>query len=309
VPAQNYLGGSKLAERTYKNFTPRFILNYQPTDDVMVYGSVSRGVNPALSNVNVLAASATVQAAALAAGGDLLINPEKVTNFELGVKGNLAGGKLRYSVATYYAQWRNQVNSLTIVVNDPASTTGRSFVNVTANSGSTDLKGLEADVTYKLNDLITIDAAAAFNDSSINSYKSTTVSQLTGVFDYSGKEMKQSSKYSANIGVVFGGELGGQKDASWYFRTDWAYKSGFWTDEANVAKTKGRNIFNLRGSVTKGQISFDVFVNNLLNDKNPISAADNFVFTPNFALTGIASAIQIGLPEKRTAGVQAKIRF
>lgn len=309
VPAANYVGGSLLAERTYKNFTPRFIVNYQATPDLMVYGSVSRGVNPALSNVTILAQSAVVQAAALAAGGALLINPEKVTNFEVGVKGYAIDGRLRYALSAYYAQWRDQVNSLTIVVDDPASATGKSFVNVTANSGSTDLKGIEADLTFKVNDLITLDAAGAINDSSIKDYKSTTVSQLTGLFDYSGKEMKQTSKYSANVGIVFSGEIASMKDASWYVRTDWSYKSGFWTNEANVAKTRGRNVFNIRGSITKGPLTVDVFVNNIFNDRNPVSAADNFTFTPSFALTGISSAIQLGLPELRTAGVQAKVKF
>jgi iron complex outermembrane receptor protein len=275
----------------------------------MVYGSISKGVNPALSNVTILAQSAVVQAAAAAAGGQLLINPEKVTNYEVGVKGKTPDGKLRYTLAAYYAQWRDQVNALTIVVDDPSQITGKSFVAVTSNAGATDLKGLEAELNYKVNDLITIDAAGSLNDTSIKAYKSTGVSQLTGLFNYSGKEMKLTSKYSANVGVTFAGDLSGVKDGSWYFRADWAYKSGYWTNEANVAKTRGRNVFNARASVTKGPLTVDVFVNNIFNDRNPISAADNFVFTPDFSRTGITSAVQLGLPELRSAGVQAKIRF
>jgi iron complex outermembrane receptor protein len=309
IPAQTYAPGSLLAKRTYKNFTPRFIASYQANSDLMFYGSISKGVNPALSNVTILAQSAVVQAAAAAAGGQLLINPEKVTNFEIGAKGKTPDGKLRYTLAAYFAQWRDQVNALTIVVDDPSQITGKSFVAVTSNAGATDLKGLEAELNYKLNDLITIDAAGSLNGTSIKAYKSTAVSQLTGVFNYSGKEMKLTSKYSANVGVTFAGDLNGVKEGSWYFRADWAYKSGYWTNEANVAKTKGRNVFNARASVTKGPLTVDVFVNNIFNDKNPISAADNFVFTPDFSRTGITSAIQLGLPELRSAGVQAKIRF
>jgi iron complex outermembrane receptor protein len=309
IPAGNYAGGSLLAERTYKNFAPRIIANYQANSDLMFYGSIAKGVNPALSNVTILAQSDAVQTAGKNAGGALLINPEKVTNYEVGMKGLALNGALRFTLAAYYAQWRDQVNALTIVVPDSTSSTGLSFIAVSANSGKADLYGIEGDMNWKVNKLITIDAAGAINDSKIKVFKATAVSQLTGVFDYSGKKLKQTSKYSANVGVTFGGEIDGLSDASWYLRGDWNYKSGFFTDEANVAKTKGRHVFNARASITQGALTFDVFVNNIFNDRNPISAADNFVFTPTFNRTAIGSAIQLGLPELRTAGVQAKIRF
>ncbi len=309
IPAGFYAGGSILAAQTYKNFAPRVIASYQATPDMLFYGSVSRGINPALNNVNILTQSALVQSAAGAAGGGLLINPEKVTNYEVGLKGKAMGGALRYSIAAYYAQWRNQVNSLTIVVADPTTITGFSFANVSANAGSTDLYGLEGDMSWKVNNLITLDAAGAINGSKIKFLKSTAISQLSGIFDFSGKQMKQTSKYSANIGVTFGGNIASMADTSWYLRTDWNYKSGFYTNESNVANTKARSVFNIRASVTKGSFTLEGFVNNIFNDVNPISAADNFVFTPTFGLTAINSAILIGLPEKRTAGVVGKLKF
>lgn len=309
VPAGTYAPGSLLAERTYKNFAPRAIINYQVNPDMMVYGSISKGVNAALNNVNILSSSSVVQAAAVASGGLLLLNPEKVTNFEVGIKGTALDGALRYTAAVYYAKWDDQVNSLTIAIPDAASTTGFSFFNVAANTGTAKLYGLESDVSWKVNDLITIDAAGAINASKIDTFKSTTVSKLTGVFDYSGNEMKQTSKYSANVGVTFGGDVAGTSDMSWFFRTDWNYKSGMWTNEANIARSKARHVFNARASITKGQVSIDVFVNNLFNDLNPATIADASLFTPSFAYTSVPASVQLGLPEKRTAGVQAKIKF
>jgi iron complex outermembrane receptor protein len=308
VPIGTYTPGQLLAERTYKNFAPRVIANYKISPDMMVYASISKGVNAALNNVNILSSSATVQTAASTSGGLLLLNPEKVTNYEAGIKGTAMDGALRYSTAVYFAQWNDQVNSLTIAIPDAASTTGFSFFNVSTNVGRAKLYGIESDVSWKVSPLVTIDAAGAINGSSIQSFASTTVSKLTGIFDYSGKQMKQTSKYSANVGVTFGGDLAGS-DASWFFRTDWNYKSGMFTDEANLTRSKARHVFNARASVTKGPVTVDLFVNNLFNDTNPQTVADASLFTTTFAFTTISNSVQLGLPEKRTGGVQVKVKF
>lgn len=309
VPVGNYVVGDILAQRTYKNFAPRVIVNYQATPDLMVYASFSKGINAALNNANILTASALAQQAAVDAGGLLLINPDKVTNYEIGAKGTLFDGALRYSSAIYFAKWKDQVNALTIAIPDTTSTTGFSFVNVSNNTGNVDMYGFETDLSYKLNDLITIDAAGAINGSKIDTFRSTTVSRLSGIFDYSGNEMKQTSKYSANIGITLGSDIAGMDDASWFFRTDWNYKSGMWTNEANTTKSRGRNVFNARASITKGSVQFDVFVNNIFNDTNPATVADASLFTTTFAFTAVPNSVQIGLAEKRTAGIQAKITF
>ncbi|KPF90757.1 TonB-dependent receptor [Novosphingobium sp. AAP83] len=309
VPVGTYAAGDLLAQRTYNNFAPRFIVNYDVNPDLMVYASYSKGVNAALNNANILGASAFVQQAAADADGRLLINPDTVTNYEVGAKGTLFNGALRYSSAIYFAKWKDQVNALTIAIPDPTATTGFSFVNVSNNTGNVDMYGIEADLAWKVNDLISIDAAGAINDSSIQSFRSTIVSRLTGVFDFRGNENKQTSKYSANVGVTFGGDLGGMDDASWFFRTDWNYKSGMWTNEANTTKTRGRNVFNARASITKGQVQLDVFVNNIFNDTNPATVADASLFTTTFAFTSVPNSVQLGLPERRVGGIQAKISF
>jgi iron complex outermembrane receptor protein len=309
VPAGTYTPGQLIAEQTSKNFAPRVIANYKFTPDLMAYASFSKGVNGALNNANILTASAVAQAAGLAAGGTLLLKPEKVTNYEVGLKGTALDRKLRFTLATYLANWTDQVNALTIAIPDTTATTGFSFANVSTNAGNVKLYGIEGDVAWKINSMISLDAAGAINASSINSFYSTTVSKLTGVFDFSGKEQRQTSKYSANVGINFAGDIGGTKDASWLVRADFNYKSGMYTNEANTTKSAARKVVNLRGSVTKGSVSVDLYVNNLFNDTNPATIADASLFTTNFAYTSIPNSVQIGLPEKRTAGVQVKVKF
>jgi iron complex outermembrane receptor protein len=309
IPAGTYAGNALLAQATYKNFTPRAIINWQIDPRTMVYASWSKGVNPAQFNTSILAQSASVQAAAVAAGGQLSIQPEKITNYELGAKGKALGGILRYTAAAYYAQWRNQINAVTIVAPDSTASTGYTFVNTSSNAGSVDLYGVELDTTWKLSDLVTVEAAGAINQTKIKQFQSTTLSQLTGVYDFSGKEMKYTSKYSSNVGVVLGGNLPALTDAKWFARLDWNFKSGMWSNEANIVKTPDLHKFNLRAGVTKGKVAVDVFVNNLFNNHTYTSVVDNYVLDPSFAHSAYFSALLVGLPELRTAGVQAKVKF
>ncbi|KQM19036.1 TonB-dependent receptor [Novosphingobium sp. Leaf2] len=308
IPAGTYAGGTLLASAKYKNFTPRAIVNWQINPDTMVYASWAKGVNPAQFNTNILSNTASVQQAAFDAGAQLAINPEKITNYELGLKGRI-GSKVRYSFAAYYAQWTNQINLVAIVAPDPSQTTGYSFVNSSANSGNVDLYGLEGEVTWRPTDFLTIDAAGAFTGSDIKDFESVTVSQLTGVFDYSGNEIKNVSKYSANVGVTVGTDIAGWDNGRWFVRGDWNFKSGVWTDEANIARTPDLHLFNARAGITHGNITLEAFVTNITNNKKPGSVSENYMFTPNFAYTARYSALVLGLPELRTAGVQAKITF
>jgi len=308
IPAGFYTGGTLLVGQTYKNFTPRVIANWQVSPDLMVYASWAKGVNPAQFNTNILSNTGPVQQAALDAGGRLAIDPEKVTNYEVGIKGRI-GSTFRYTAAAYYAQWRKLINAVLIVAPDASQTTGFSFVNTSANAGSVNLYGIEAEASWRPTEFLTIDAAAAFNDSDIQKFASTTVSALSGVYDFSGKEMKNTSKYSANVGVQVGTEIAGWDRGSWFLRGDWNFKSGQWSNEANLAKSPDVHFFNTRAGLTYGNISLEVFVNNVFNNKKPISISDNFLFTPNFAYTARSSALVLGLPELRTAGIQAKVKF
>ena len=254
-------------------------------------------------------ASSAIQNAAIAAGGQLAIRPEKITNYELGLKGKAMNGALRFTTALFYAQWRDQINAISIIVNDPTSATGTSFQNVASNTGNVDLYGIEGDASLRVNDMISLEGAAAINASDIKQFKSTTVSQLTGMYDFSGKEMKYTSKYSANLGVMFRGELSGVKDGKWFGRMDWNFKSGQWSNEANILRTPDRHIFNIRGGVSKGNVSVEAFVNNLFNNHTYTSIGDNYAIDNTLARFGFFSAAVVGLPELRTAGVQVKIKM
>jgi iron complex outermembrane receptor protein len=311
LAAGTYAANSLLGQKSFKNFAPRAIVNYQFSPALMVYASYALGVNPSTFNNGIITQAAFVQTQAQALGVPLFAKPEKVKNYEVGAKGKAFGGALRYSLAAYYAQWTDQVNALTFTATDPAAAPGTSPGLYTGynNTGAVDLYGVEGQATYKLSDLVTVDAAAAYTGSRIISFTSSTLTSLYGTSNFYGKEMPNMSKYSANVGITFGGNVKQLTDAKWFLRTDWNFKSGMWVDQANVTKSADLHLFNARLGLKQGPVSASVFVNNLFNNHTYTSVANNWAIEPTFANFARYSAVQVGLPDLRTIGFEMKVKI
>ncbi len=296
--------GSLIVDKAYKNFLPRLIVNYDINPDTMIYASVAKGVNPGSFSTGLLTATPEVAAAAEAAGVTLNVSPEKVTNYELGLKGTAFDNAFQYSLAGYYAQWRDQINSIVVVVGGAGA-----FFYGSANTGSVDLYGLEAQTRLRASDLLSFELGAAANLSHINAFTNRAMTTLAGITDFKGKEQPNTSKWSATGSVLLNGNVTFLEDSTWFGRLDWNYKSGMWSNQANIVRTPDRHVFNTRVGITKGNVSLEGFVTNLLNDKTYVSVYDNFMFTPMFEYTGNFTALLVGLPEKRTGGVQLSVKF
>ncbi len=307
VPQGTYAGGDTLLKATYRNFLPRAIVEYDVTPDVMAYASYSKGVNPAAFNVGFLSFSAPLQRAAEAAGLQVRVDPEKVTNYEIGLKGRLFDNRLSFAMAAYYAPWRNQINALTITEFDPV-TQSVQIIRATGNTGSVDMKGFEVEGSLALFEHLDIDFAGAYNDSKIKSYENAQVSQLTGITDFSGKENPNTAKYSATLGAQVHGDLE-TGDGTWYVRGDMTYKSGLWADASNTVRTPSLVTVNTRLGVDFEAFSISAWVRNVFDNETYTSIANTSVLSNNFAYSTYYSGLVVGLPERRTFGLEGKYRF
>lgn len=308
VPAGFYAEGSTLLKKTYENFLPRIIAQYDFGPEAMIYASWAKGVNPGQFNTGFLARSAYAIEMAEEAGIRVEASPEKVTNYEVGIKGRLLNNDLNYSISAYFAEWRDQANLVSLQVWDP-NLDANQQMNGQVNAGAVDMKGIEIDLNYRASDLITLGVAGSFNDSYIKSFLSPTVTGLTGITDYRGKEMPFASKWSANANVEFHGDVAGFDDASWFARADYMFKSGVWSNQANIAKTPNIHKVNIRAGVNKGAVSLEAFVTNLFNNKAFTTIGDTWLFSGNPDYVTTHSAMAVGLPELRTAGLQIRHKF
>jgi iron complex outermembrane receptor protein len=114
------------ADDSWTNIDPRVVLNYYPTEDVMVFASYANGYTAGGFN-------------SLQVGSNF--DPEEVDNFELGIKSQWFDQSLRFnaSVYRYYYSDKQDIQQL-----DDGSTI-RKYVTVTGDAEGT---GMEAEVTW-----------------------------------------------------------------------------------------------------------------------------------------------------------------
>lgn len=103
-------------KKSWDDFTPRFIARYRPTDDMMLYASVTKGFKS--GGFNSLGA---VPPAGLGPEGDGLdedlvalpgttpdsFAPETVWSYEFGIKGDMADNRIRYDINAYYYRYKD----------------------------------------------------------------------------------------------------------------------------------------------------------------------------------------------------------
>lgn len=305
IPAGFYDEGEVLLRETYKNFTPRAIIQYNVDPDNMIYASYSRGVNPGAFNTSFLTAAPTAIAAAEAAGLSVAVAPEKLENFEVGLKGLLLNNQLRYEIAGFYAKWRDQINQQEIVFVDENDTTQQ--VIATSNTGAVDIMGLEAAITAFVTPNLTIDLTGAYIDSEIQQADNSSITTLTGITDYSGYQSPSSSKWSGTASAQYEAPL--SPDFDGFGRIDFVYKAGAYTNLANTTKGPDMTQVNLRAGITDESWRAELFVTNVFDNEAYYSVGDSVLVANNFAYFTARSAVVAQLRERRTFGLRLGYNF
>ena len=135
-------------EKTFKEFTPRASLTFQPNDQNTLYVSYSKGFKGGGFDPRGLSTAAPDLNGDGTRSADeifdyFLFEPEKVTSYEAGYKASLFDRRLRLALAGFVAKYRDvQVpGSVGAVVNGIPT-----FVGVTTNAGKASFKGIETEL-------------------------------------------------------------------------------------------------------------------------------------------------------------------
>jgi iron complex outermembrane receptor protein len=134
----------------FSKLTYRAILDYKPVDDVLFYGSYSRGFK-----------SGGFSTAAPFLGRVLApaVAPEVLDAFEVGFKSELADNRIRLNGSAYYYDYTNL--QVATVQNGAA---------VTFNAASAHIKGAELDLTYAPSRRLDFNAGVSYLDSKFTNF-------------------------------------------------------------------------------------------------------------------------------------------
>lgn len=280
-----------LNDRWYA-FTPRFTLDYQPTDDMLLYASVAKGVKSGGFNLSALIPA------------EAAFDEDENWTYELGSKNTLLDGRLQLNAAIFYIDWKNQQVSCSasgspINISPPA---------IICNLGAANIKGLELEGIYALTDALSFSLGASYNDAQ---YDDGVVDQRIRDFRYcddivcpangdiGGNDLTRQSKVQATVGAQFETPV---SDALRFFANgDVSYKSKQYADTMNLAYVPERTLVNLRLGVRHDAWEVALWSKNLLDEEYPASA---------FAITVATDVNYVPIVgARRTYGLTARYNF
>ncbi len=223
-----------LESKSVSNFSPKVTLSFLG-EDKMLYASWSKGFKSATYNiVNIYESPDYVE-------------PEEVTQYELGVKTEWLDGDLRFNAAIFQITIDNLQSGFVSLLAGGAVTL--------ENAGQGRIRGAEFDATYVpmpvMNPGFVISANLGYLDAIYTDYKAGAgYNENTGLFsnniDFTGNDIVRTPKYSGGIVLTQTIPIGDRHELE--LGADWYYNSGFSFTPQNTVKEPSYNLLNGRVS-------------------------------------------------------------
>ncbi len=231
-------------------------LDYQLGDDARVYGLISRGYkaggfNPSLARA--LGPGAALDPGVALDPGAIAYDPEKLMNYETGIKGLWLEGRLTAELALFYMDRKDmQLRSSAQFTDNP-----NDFVFITSNAEGHSY-GLEASIAWQLNDQWRLHGSLGLLDSEIDDYRLDREADIEG--ELIGREFAHAPPYTLNLGVSYANAQG------WVGRLDFNAMGSYYFDYSHDEKSGSRQTVNLKLGKQWSQWSVFAWVRNLFDE-------------------------------------------
>jgi iron complex outermembrane receptor protein len=276
--------GPDTRSTSFTDFSPHFAVSYNVSNDLMVYGSVSKGYK----------------------AGGLQLNPqlpretfdeEIIWNHEIGLKSEFFGNRLRANAAVFYMDWSDmQVNSQ-IAIQDP-NTGAFVFIRGVGNAAEATSKGFEFDISALPAPNLQLGASAGYLNAKFDKYEDAFL--VGGVFDLSGERLPQSPEWTSNAHVHYTRPVRDGMDL--FVRGEWNYRSSAVPDVQDHSesgfpfRSPAFNVWNFRLGYVTDRFSVVGFVENAFDEQYFTATSDN----------GFLSGVGIQ-PSRRTYGIRVNV--
>lgn len=167
------------------NVAWRAALDFTPSDDSLIYASVSRGAKAGTTPIN----------AANLARQNAPVKQEILTAYELGLKQTLGNGLAQINLSAFYYDYKNK--QISTYFADPIYTALSRLDNVPKSKAY----GLEGDITLRPVSGLTITANALLLKTKINNYSGTNAAGQPQLFD--GVEFIYSPKFQGSLSTIY----------------------------------------------------------------------------------------------------------
>ena len=149
-------GGHSKDPREFDDIITKFTLSYTPKDNVLLFATISEGYRPGGWNRGGGIPSNNSAYPTVSAH----YGTDDVDNIEFGWKATLADGSVQLNGNVYFIEWTN----MQVTRFDPQNVSILTFVE---NAADADIKGVEADLIWNIDENWTINAAISINDTEL----------------------------------------------------------------------------------------------------------------------------------------------
>ena len=251
----------QVASQSVNSFTPRLGIEYKPMRNMLLYATYAKGFKSGGFNNN--------------AFGDPL-EPEKLTDYEGGIKAEFFDRKLRTNLAAFYYDYTNL--QLQKIVGSAA---------IPLNAGRAVVKGIEAEVAVRPVSNLELSGNFSHLDTKIKDFATSDASRPTlGVITIDGNRLPQSPRYTVNLAAAYtvvtsAGDFTLRGEAAW---TDRVYFSFYNRPEVSQGGYGKYNAF-LNYKSDRNGLSASLFIRNIAN-KRTISSAQVSAGFSRFPIVG-----------------------
>ncbi|MCY4264222.1 MAG: TonB-dependent receptor [Gammaproteobacteria bacterium] len=281
---------------TWDSTSPRLTLNYQWSDDVMLYGTFATGVKPGGFN----GASGTRVMAET-------YKQEEATNVEFGIKSTLMDGRVMANAALFF----NDVTDvqLTTPVEVPGT---QNLTSIVTNQGAGEIFGVELDLTYYVSENLLVGANYALADTEFTEgcdefqwtltsgggrWRGDASSSLNpngrGDCSIVGNQFPLSSENQFSTYINYTASI--SNGLEFFFNADFTYESEKPTQVHNLAFAPQARVVGTRFGLNGENWTLAAIGRNLTNEDAP-PMITRWLQTPIFSFASVNTAI----PSART---------
>lgn len=290
------------------NFVPRVTLDFTPTDNLLLYASVAKGIKPPTFNTTDLA-STEVNA----------VGTEELWAYELGAKSTLNDGRLLLNGALFYNDYQDQQTRVQFPPRPGAFVASSGSVN----AGKVTVWGAEIDVNWLPTDNWTISAAYAYTNGEFDDFVLEEAQAQTGLAlsrseivragnlqaDFSGNDTPGNPEHAASLVARYQAPLRAELD--WYAQSALTWQGERWADAANLVELESYWLANGQvGLQQQDRWTVALFVDNVFDD-DTVRYAQQFIDQgQGFQLNTLTfpSGYFAYLPQPRTVGLRFSVR-
>lgn len=199
------------AREKWTNTSPTFIAGWELSDDISMYGKITKGWKAGGFNGESPTQSIF----------EVPYDPEQITAYELGLKSRWLNNRLQINLAAF----KNKLTDMQFTVFAPEAGSSGSAATTVGNAGKATIRGFEFELLARPIDLLTISVSYGYLDPEYDEF--LEVDPLTGeIGDFKdSRDFPYAARNTGSVGLEY--EVGNFEWGKLTTRLDWSYQGHY----------------------------------------------------------------------------------